>query len=112
MTRSRIITINAEPPPEEKLEEEAPRTSAEPPIDMTVDIKELSIDSIMQKGLIALERAMRCILKDITGGRPSRTSIANLKDCMSMLHDLKKEEREILDKMDDEELAAAANKSK
>ena len=64
----------------------------------------LTIDELLQIGLNQIERLMICVGKDISTGVPSRESVMNLKDCMSMLHELKKKEQELLDALSDDEL--------
>lgn len=65
---------------------------------------DLSIDSMMQRGLAAIDRLMRCITMDISTGAPSRETVMNLKDCLSMLKDLKEREEGILESMSEEDL--------
>lgn len=68
-----------------------------------------SIDLLMAKGLTALERTLNSVMVATEGGlTPDRNTILNLKDCMFMLHDLKKAEKEILEALTDEELERLA----
>lgn len=69
---------------------------------------ELSIDELLRRGLLTIDRVMKITLMNVSGSGPTRNDVANLKDCMSILQDLKKNEKEILDKMTDEELEAAS----
>lgn len=63
-----------------------------------------SIDNLIYRGLRAIYGLMRDIESDIAMGSPDRDTVQNLKDAMTMLRDLKKEERELLDGMSDEDL--------
>lgn len=70
---------------------------------------DVSIDALMQKTLLGIDRALTCTLKDINqcamgAVTPSREAIMNLKDCLSMLVSLKEREKEILDGLPDDEL--------
>ncbi len=69
----------------------------------SVDI-DISIDDLLKKGLLAIERTMKAILADTATGNPSRESIMNLKDVVQMLRDLKKHEQDLLKDMTPEEL--------
>lgn len=53
---------------------------------------DINIDSLMGKGLLALDRLMKVILTDISTGIPERDTVMNLKDVMGMLHILKAKE--------------------
>ena len=70
---------------------------------------DISIDSLLQKGLLAIDRTMKAILMDTATGTPSRESIMNLKDVMAMLHELKKKEEELLGNLSEDELKKLAN---
>lgn len=70
--------------------------------------RDLSIDGLMQEGLAALHGIMTACRREAANGNPSRESVQNLKDAMSMLHQLKEKEAEILETLTDEELAKAA----
>lgn len=69
---------------------------------------EITIDNLLKRGLQDLYGLMRAIRIDINTGAPSRETVQNLKDAMSMLHDLKKKEEAVLDEMTDEELEIAS----
>lgn len=84
---------------------ESPGTS---PTLVTPDPPTADIDSMLQRGLAAIDRLMRVITMDISTGAPSRETVMNLKDAMGMLESLKKREAELLDTMSEEELQAAA----
>lgn len=68
------------------------------------DAGDISIDSLLKAGLQNIRGAMRAVTNDIGTGMPSRETIMNLKDLMTMLRDLKKEEQEFLKDLTDEEL--------
>ncbi len=70
--------------------------------------RDLSIDSLMQEGLAAIHGIMTACRREAANGNPSRESVQNLKDAMSMLHQLKEKEAEILETLTDEDLAKAA----
>lgn len=72
----------------------------------------ISIDDLLKKGLLAIKRAMKSVLAEVSAGSPSRETIQNLKDLMAMLKELKKEEKDILDNLSDEELEKLLTKSK
>ena len=65
---------------------------------------EVSIDSLLQRGLLTIDRIMKASLTEASTGTPSRESVMNLKDCMSMLKDLKAQEDALLDSMTDEQI--------
>ncbi len=65
---------------------------------------DLSIDGLLKKGLLGIDRSLKYILEEITAGKVDRETTGVLKDCMTMLHELKKKEKEILDSLSDEEL--------
>lgn len=71
--------------------------------------KDLSIDGLMLSGLEAIYGVMRSCLAEAKTGCPSRESVMNLKDCMSMLSNLKEREAEVLEKLSDEELKRLAD---
>ncbi len=73
---------------------------------------DLSIDGLMHTGLRAIHGIMKACLADATSGVPSRESVMNLRDAMTMLRDLKDQEQELLDEMDEDELASAAAKER
>lgn len=80
-------------------EEAKEKASPEP-----TDKKDHSIDDLLRAGLQNIAGAMRAVSQDIGTGAPSRETIQNLKDLMSMLKELKKEEKELLDNMTEAEL--------
>lgn len=65
---------------------------------------DVSIDSMLLKGLTIIDRMMRIIMMDVSSGSPSRESVMNLKDCMNLLQTMKQNESEILDIMTTEQL--------
>lgn len=64
----------------------------------------LSIDVLMKRGLLAIDRTLTLVLRNVSGGNPSREDIMNLKDCMGMLQTLKERESELLEEMSLEDL--------
>lgn len=81
-------------------------TSKSPePIKVSLDhVTDLSIDELLLKGLTIIDRTLRVVQTEVSTGIPSRESIMNLKDCMSMLHELKKQEKDLMEKLSDEDL--------
>lgn len=77
------------------------------PLPSLVDV---SIDDLLGKGLLAVERVMKSILTEASSGNPSREAVMNLKDCMAILWELKKKERDFLDNLTDEELERMTKK--
>lgn len=69
---------------------------------------DISIDYLMQKTLRGIAMALDGTINEIKshGGSstPSRECVANLKDCLSMLSDLKKKEQEIIEALSDDDL--------
>jgi hypothetical protein len=70
---------------------------------------DVSIDSLLNKGLLAIERTMRHIVERSVHGVLERSDVQNLKDLMVLLQELKEKEDDILNKMTDEELEKIAN---
>lgn len=71
------------------------------------DDEHLSIDILMRAGLVAINRTLHALMQDINKSGPtppSRETIQSLKDVMAMLRDLKKDEKDLLENMTDEEL--------
>lgn len=65
---------------------------------------DLSIDGLLKKGLLGIDRSLKYILEEITAGKVDRETTGVLKDCMTMLHELKKKEQEILENLDDDQV--------
>ena len=72
-----------------------------------VAVKDVSIDFLLKKGLSTIEKIISAALveSDSPVGA-SRETVMNLKDCMSMLHELKKKEDELLESLEDADLEA------
>lgn len=68
-----------------------------------------SIDTLLGKGLYSLDLLMKNILEQISSHTYDRETIMNLKDAMSMLHELKKREQDLVDNLSDDDLEALAN---
>lgn len=83
-----------------------------PPVKTEDPIPEsISIDALLSTGLNAIYRTMRYLMGEISSpGGPSRETIMNLKDIMSMLHDLKKKEQDLMDDFSDEDLEKLSKK--
>ena len=73
-------------------------------------ITDISIDNLMHRGLRAIYGLMKAIENDINTGAPSRETVQNLKDALTMLKDLKKDEKDLLDSMTDEQLEKLSKK--
>lgn len=65
---------------------------------------DLSMDSMLYRGLMTIDRIMLACAKEASTGAPSRESVMNLKDCIAMIHVLQEKEAEILDKMTNEQI--------
>jgi hypothetical protein len=72
--------------------------------------EDLSIDDLMGRGLKAIYGIMRAITADVATGDPSRFTVMNLKDVMAILQTLKKDEKDLLNKLSDNELEKIAKK--
>lgn len=79
------------------VKEQAPPTPAPEPSDV-------SIDDLLKAGLQAIRGSMKAVMADVNTGMPSRETIQNLKDLMGLLRELKKEEKDLLDNLSEEEL--------
>lgn len=72
---------------------------------------DISIDKALNDGLVCIRRVMDVILSHTARNvMPPRDEIATLKDCMTMLMDLKKKEQEIVEGMSIEELEKLVKK--
>ncbi len=66
---------------------------------------DLDIDSLLNRALAIVDRTLRSISIRTSGnGVPSRHDVMSLKDCVAMLQSLKESEKELLDKLSDEEI--------
>lgn len=83
-----------------------------PPPKKEVEPTDISIDDLMKVGLQCIRGAMKAVSADIGTGAPARESIMNLKDLLSMLRDLKKDEKDFLNNLTDEELTALGSNLK
>jgi len=68
------------------------------------DESQLSIDSGLKNGLKAVLLIVQRCLKEAQADLPGRDTVQSLKDSMSILHELKKREQEILEELSDEDL--------
>lgn len=71
---------------------------------------DISIDALKQRGLVTIDRIMKAALVEASTGSPSRESVQNLKDCLTMLQALEKDEKDTLSKLSDDSLKAIAGK--
>lgn len=71
-----------------------------------------SIDTLLMRGLSIIDRIMTSCWKDALSAVPARETVQNLKDCMSMLKDLKLQEAELLDGMTDDQIETYLEKFK
>lgn len=72
---------------------------------------DIAIDDLLKSGLGAIDRLLKVIWTQISTGAIDRATVQNLKDCVSMLLELKKKEQEFLDGLPDSDLAKLAHKS-
>jgi hypothetical protein len=77
------------------------KTPEPEPLSLRTDV---SIDSLLNKGLLAIERTMKNLATKSCGPGLEREDVMNLKDLMVMLSDLKEKEQDVLESMSDEEL--------
>jgi hypothetical protein len=73
-----------------------------PPASLPLD--DVSLDEIAGRIITSLNRASRHLLENITAGSVDRETIGALKDIAAVLKDLRKEEKDILEQLTDEEL--------
>lgn len=79
-----------------------PRVSNE---DLNVSPDEVSIDTLLKDGLLAIHIIIKkVVVESKKEGIPEREYVQTLKDCMTMLHELKKKEQELLETITVEEL--------
>lgn len=64
--------------------------------------QDLSIDSLLHRSLVTVDRMLKAITIQASEGTWDRESVQNLKDLTSMLLEFKKKEAEILEQMSDE----------
>lgn len=77
-----------------------------------IPITDTSLDDIGKRIINALDLAVKQLSTLVSGKDVSREVIGALKDCQMMLKDLKKDEKDFLDKLTEEELEALLKKSK
>ncbi len=97
---------------EEGILQKAPGETLVPSLSIAQPSIDVSIDDLLKKGLLGIERAIKHLLESITAGNVDREVIGCLKDCMTMLHELKRKEKEILDSLTDEQLDKLLKDSK
>lgn len=64
----------------------------------------LSLDDMLKQGMTLIQRSLKTLGSTISSGVVDRETIGCLKDCMTMLHELKKKEDEILNSLSDEDI--------
>lgn len=72
-------------------------------------VADLSLDAILNKQLLALERVTKQLLISASGGAMSNAEIQSLATCIRTTLELKAKEKELLDFLSDEELEKASN---
>lgn len=85
-----------------------PRT-AQPVVDKHEEPGDISIDALMGRGLKCLYALIRHLEVDVL--HPSRETVQNLKDVMAILKELKKDEKDFLESLSDEELLKLKEKN-
>lgn len=88
----------------EKDESGAYIKSPAPPPEPPVRVADLSLDAILSKQLLALERVTKQLLISASSGAMSNAEIQSLATCIKTTLDLKEREKELLDTLSDEEL--------
>lgn len=65
---------------------------------------DVSLDDIGKRIIVAMDRATKTLLANITAGSVDRDTIGALKDCSVIYKDLRKDEKDLLDSLSDDEL--------
>lgn len=73
-------------------------------------MSDISIDDLMNAGLQNIRKAMIGITSELSMPIVDRNTIMNLKDIMTMLRDLKRDEKDLLSGLTDEQLQGILNK--
>lgn len=71
---------------------------------------DVSIDDLLKSGLEAIRVALAVVRAEINMKSFERDTIMNLKDILAMLRELKKDEKDFLSKLTDEELEKLTKK--
>lgn len=79
------------------------------PIDPLTQGSDESIDGLLREGLSTIRAILWACKKDVANGNPSRASVQNFKDAMTLLQMLKEKEKDILEDLTDEELKVLAD---
>ena len=69
-----------------------------------VPTPDVSLDDIGKRIITALDRAVKHLTTAVTGGDVSREVIGALKDCSTMVKDMKRDEKDFLSEKTDEQL--------
>ncbi len=75
---------------------------------------DLDIDGLLNEGLETIYGVLRVVKANVKSGAPSRNDVMNLQAVMGMLHELKKQEADLLDDLSElelEEILAERRKS-
>jgi hypothetical protein len=81
--------------------------AVEPVVDKHEEPGDISIDALMGRGLKCLWALIRHLEVDVQ--HPTRETVQNLKDVMAILKELKKDEKDFLESLSDEELLKLKN---
>lgn len=65
---------------------------------------DVSLDDIGKRIIVAMDRATKVLLSKISADDVSRETIGALKDCQIMYKDLRKDEKDLLESLSDEDL--------
>lgn len=72
------------------------------------ELIKVSVDGMINEGTLILRKMMTAIANATPErGMPARDTVATFKDCMAMLHELKKKEKELASSMSEDEVMAA-----
>jgi len=86
------------------------KLNAKPQVKESIDFIDFSIDDLIKRGIRSIYGILKAVESDVGSGSPSREMVQNLKDVMTLLKDLKKEEKEFLENLSDEELQKLVKK--
>ena len=71
---------------------------------------EVSLDAILDRQLLALHRVTKQLASLSVSGQMTKDEIQSLATCIRVTMDLKAKEKELLDKMSDDDLEKVADK--
>ena len=87
----------------------------ETPVSVAVEdvtVVDLSLDSFMEKYLHLLHRETKALFLEAAQGKLSRDSSQSMRDNLKLIMELKKQEKQLLDNLTDDELKKLAKKYK